>query len=42
MTSEKTVAALAAQAMRSLIDFPTEHCCTSAPPKTRRPESRKL
>jgi DNA-binding transcriptional ArsR family regulator len=30
------------QAMRSLIDFLTEHCCVNAPPKTRRAESRKL
>jgi DNA-binding transcriptional ArsR family regulator len=30
------------QAMRGLIDFLTEHCCVSAPPKTRRAESRKL
>lgn len=29
------------QAMRSLIDFLTEHCCANAPPKTRA-ESRKL
>jgi DNA-binding transcriptional ArsR family regulator len=30
------------QAVRSLIDFLTEHCCASPPSKPRRAESRKL